>query len=36
MGKLDRVPVALIRGASVTGDGRVQALLRDPATDLFR
>jgi coenzyme F420-0:L-glutamate ligase/coenzyme F420-1:gamma-L-glutamate ligase len=36
MGKLDRVPVALIRGASVGGDGRVRDLLRDPATDLFR
>jgi coenzyme F420-0:L-glutamate ligase/coenzyme F420-1:gamma-L-glutamate ligase len=36
MGKLDRVPVALIRGASVAGDGWVQSLLRDPATDLFR
>jgi coenzyme F420-0:L-glutamate ligase/coenzyme F420-1:gamma-L-glutamate ligase len=36
MGKLDRVPAALIRGASVAGDGRVQSLLRDPATDLFR
>jgi len=36
MGKLDRVPVALIRGASAAGDGRVQTLLRDPATDLFR
>jgi coenzyme F420-0:L-glutamate ligase / coenzyme F420-1:gamma-L-glutamate ligase len=36
MGKLDRVPVALIRGAPVAGDGSVQALLRDPATDLFR
>ncbi len=36
MGKLDRVPVALIRGASVSGEGSVQALLRDPATDLFR
>jgi coenzyme F420-0:L-glutamate ligase/coenzyme F420-1:gamma-L-glutamate ligase len=36
MGKLDRVPVALIRGAAVAGDGSVQALLRDPATDLFR
>lgn len=36
MGKLDRVPVALIRGASVSGDGSAQALLRDPATDLFR
>ena len=36
MGKLDRVPVALIRGASLAGDGRVQTMLRDPATDLFR
>jgi len=36
MGKLDRIPVALIRGAAVAGDGRVQTLLRDPATDLFR
>jgi coenzyme F420-0:L-glutamate ligase/coenzyme F420-1:gamma-L-glutamate ligase len=36
MGKLDRVPVALIRGASLAGDGRVQTLLRDPASDLFR
>ena len=36
MGKLDRVPVALIRGATVGGDDRVQTLLRDPATDLFR
>jgi coenzyme F420-0:L-glutamate ligase/coenzyme F420-1:gamma-L-glutamate ligase len=36
MGKLDRVPVALVRGASLAGDGRVQTLLRDPASDLFR
>jgi coenzyme F420-0:L-glutamate ligase/coenzyme F420-1:gamma-L-glutamate ligase len=36
MGKLDRVPVALIRGASVAGDDPVKILLRDPATDLFR
>ncbi len=36
MGKLDRLPVALVRGASLAGDGRVQTLLRDPATDLFR
>jgi coenzyme F420-0:L-glutamate ligase/coenzyme F420-1:gamma-L-glutamate ligase len=36
MGKLDKVPVALIRGAHVEGDGSVRALLRDPATDLFR
>ena len=36
MGKLDRVPVALVRGASVAGDDTVRQLLRDPATDLFR
>ena len=36
MGKLDRVPVALIRGARVAGDGTVRSLLRNPATDLFR
>lgn len=36
MGKLDRVPVALIRGASAAGEGSVRELLRDPATDLFR
>ena len=36
MGKLDRVPVALIRGARVAGEGSVRDLLRDPATDLFR
>lgn len=36
MGKLDRVPVALVRGAEVLGDGRLHDLLRDPSTDLFR
>ena len=36
MGKLDRVPVALIRGARVAGEGTVHSLLRNPATDLFR
>lgn len=36
MGKLDRIPVALIRGARVAGEGSVRELLRDPATDLFR
>jgi len=36
MGKLDRVPVALIRGAQVAGEGTVRSLLRSPATDLFR
>lgn len=37
MGKIDRVPVALIRGYSYTpGPGTAQMLLRDPATDMFR
>lgn len=36
MGKLDRVPVALVRGADVSGQGSVRDLLRDPSTDLFR
>lgn len=37
MGKIDRVPVALIRGYAYTpGTSTVQALLRDPATDMFR
>jgi coenzyme F420-0:L-glutamate ligase/coenzyme F420-1:gamma-L-glutamate ligase len=37
MGKLDRVPVAIIRGlAWERGEGSIRALLRDPARDLFR
>lgn len=37
MGKIDRVPVALIRGYAYTpGSNTAQALLRDPATDMFR
>lgn len=36
MGKLDRVPVALIRGAALSGEGSVRDLLRTPSTDLFR
>ena len=36
MGKLDRVPVALVRGASLSGQGNVKQLLRLPSTDLFR
>jgi coenzyme F420-0:L-glutamate ligase/coenzyme F420-1:gamma-L-glutamate ligase len=37
MGKLDRVPVAIIRGlAWERGEGSSQALMRDPARDLFR
>ena len=36
MGKLDRVPAALIRGASFAGEENACVLLRDPSTDLFR
>lgn len=37
MGKTARVPVALIRGYAYTpGTGTARALLRDPATDMFR
>lgn len=37
MGKLDRVPVALVRGAPVvTGRGSARALVRDAERDLFR
>ena len=37
MGKLDRVPVAFVRGLSVeSGDRGSTPLLRDPARDLFR
>ena len=37
MGKLDRIPVAIIRGLPwERGEGSSRALLRDPARDLFR
>jgi coenzyme F420-0:L-glutamate ligase/coenzyme F420-1:gamma-L-glutamate ligase len=37
MGKLDRVPVAIIRGLGwERGEGSSRALMRDPARDLFR
>ena len=37
MGKLDRIPVAIIRGVDwAAAEGSTQALLRDPARDLFR
>jgi coenzyme F420-0:L-glutamate ligase/coenzyme F420-1:gamma-L-glutamate ligase len=37
MGKIDRVPVALIRGYSyVPSKGNARSLLRDAATDMFR
>lgn len=37
MGKIDRIPVALIRGYSyIPGEGNARTLLRDSATDMFR
>jgi coenzyme F420-0:L-glutamate ligase/coenzyme F420-1:gamma-L-glutamate ligase len=37
MGKIDRIPVALIRGYSyIPGQGSAKTLIRDPATDMFR
>lgn len=37
MGKVDRIPAALIRGYSyLPAKGSTQTLLRDPATDMFR
>jgi coenzyme F420-0:L-glutamate ligase / coenzyme F420-1:gamma-L-glutamate ligase len=37
MGKLDRIPVAIVRGLNwPRGDSGSRALLRDPARDLFR
>ncbi len=37
MGKLDRIPVVIIRGLDwERGEGSSRALLRDPARDLFR
>jgi coenzyme F420-0:L-glutamate ligase/coenzyme F420-1:gamma-L-glutamate ligase len=35
-GKLDRVPVAVVRGLEVRGDGRAADLVIPPETDLFR
>jgi coenzyme F420-0:L-glutamate ligase/coenzyme F420-1:gamma-L-glutamate ligase len=35
-GKLDRVPVAVVRGLHVHGDGRAADLVIPPETDLFR
>ena len=35
-GKLDRVPVAIVRGLDVRGDGRAADLVIPPETDLFR
>ena len=35
MGKADRIPVALVRGADLLGEGRIADLVRDPSEDLF-
>ncbi len=35
MGKASRIPVALVRGAGLLGEGRVSDLVRDPQEDLF-
>lgn len=36
MGKADQVPVAVVRGLSLTGDGRAADLIRPPNEDMFR
>jgi F420-0:gamma-glutamyl ligase len=37
MGKLDRIPAAVVRGVRFeAGDAGSKPLLRDPARDLFR
>jgi F420-0:gamma-glutamyl ligase len=37
MGKLDRIPVAIVRGLGIEpGDEGSKSLIRDPARDLFR
>jgi coenzyme F420-0:L-glutamate ligase/coenzyme F420-1:gamma-L-glutamate ligase len=35
MGKANRVPVAVVRGADLLGEGRAKDLIRDPDEDLF-
>jgi coenzyme F420-0:L-glutamate ligase/coenzyme F420-1:gamma-L-glutamate ligase len=35
MGKAARIPVAIVRGADLLGEGRVAELVRDPSEDLF-
>jgi coenzyme F420-0:L-glutamate ligase/coenzyme F420-1:gamma-L-glutamate ligase len=36
LGKLDRVPAALVRGYAAPGEGSARSLIRDAAQDLFR
>ncbi|MGI9647171.1 MAG: coenzyme F420-0:L-glutamate ligase [Acidimicrobiia bacterium] len=35
MGKADKIPVAMVRGAGLLGEGRITDLIRDPGEDLF-
>jgi coenzyme F420-0:L-glutamate ligase / coenzyme F420-1:gamma-L-glutamate ligase len=35
-GKLDRIPVAIVRGHDARGDGNAQELVMPPERDLFR
>ena len=36
MGKADAIPVAVVRGLDLTGDGRATDLIRPPEEDMFR
>jgi coenzyme F420-0:L-glutamate ligase/coenzyme F420-1:gamma-L-glutamate ligase len=36
MGKADEIPVAVVRGLDLTGDGRATDLVRPPEEDMFR
>ena len=36
MGKADAIPVAVVRGLELAGDGRVTDLIRPPEEDMFR
>lgn len=36
MGKADAIPVAVVRGIDLTGDGRATDLVRPPGEDMFR
>ena len=35
-GKLDRIPVAIVRGFDAQGDGKARELVMPPERDLFR
>lgn len=35
MGKADKIPAAIVRGAGLLGEGRISDLIRDPDEDLF-